>query len=73
MRHEKTEHFKAFVAWREDNGPPVQPPSRQGFGHVILERITAQALEGKASWSFQPEGVIWLLDIPASTSVLSSS
>jgi len=59
------------LTWREDNGPPVHPPSRQGFGHVILERITAQALAGEASWSFQPEGVTWLLDVPASTSVLS--
>ena len=59
------------LTWREDNGPPVHPPSRQGFGHVILERITAQALAGEASWLFQPEGVTWLLDVPASTSVLS--
>ena len=54
------------IVWRESGGPPVVPPVRRGFGSRVTERIVAQALDGKVSLTFQPDGIVWALDIPAS-------
>jgi len=48
------------LAWREQNGPPVKPPSRRGFGHTVLERM-ATSLGSDVSLEFLPEGVRWSL------------
>lgn len=48
------------IAWQEENGPPVQPPTRKGFGSTVLERMAA-SLEGQVSFEFPPEGVRWRL------------
>jgi PAS domain S-box-containing protein len=48
----------ARLAWREQNGPRVAPPTRRGFGHTVLERM-ASSLGGEASLQFQPEGLRW--------------
>ena len=52
------------LEWRECGGPRVKTPKRRGFGQTVLERLTAQALEGQASLSFASEGVIWRIEIP---------
>jgi len=54
------------LEWRELGGPRVKTPKRRGFGQTVLERLTAQALEGQASLSFAREGVIWRIEIPIS-------
>lgn len=48
------------LAWREQNGPRVAPPTRRGFGHTVLERMAA-SLGGDASLEFRPEGLRWSL------------
>jgi PAS domain S-box-containing protein len=53
------------LEWRECGGPRVKTHKGKGFGQTVLERLTAQALEGKASLSFASEGVIWRIEIPA--------
>ncbi len=53
------------LEWRESGGPRVKAPKRKGFGQTVLERLTAQALEGQASLSFASEGVIWRIEIPS--------
>ena len=53
------------ITWREREGPPVTAPSRKGFGHVVLTRLTPEALNGQATTSFSPDGFSWRLDIPA--------
>ncbi len=54
------------MTWRETDGPPVSPPEREGFGHKVLNRIAANALEGKVTLDFAPDGLIWRLEIPTS-------
>jgi two-component sensor histidine kinase len=54
------------LTWIERNGPRVEPPRRKGFGHVVLGRIAAHGLNGKATFEFAPEGISWLLEVPAS-------
>ncbi|MDB5595600.1 MAG: domain S-box protein [Hyphomicrobiales bacterium] len=54
------------MSWQETGGPAVSPPSREGFGHKVLKRIAAHALEGKVTLDFAPGGLIWGLEIPTS-------
>ncbi len=54
------------MVWTEQGGPPVSPPEQRGFGQVVMEQLTARALQGTADLQFRPEGVRWSLDIPAS-------
>jgi two-component sensor histidine kinase len=53
------------MRWQESGGPPVKPPSRRGFGHVVIERTVARALGGSVVLQFAPEGVRWTLTFPA--------
>lgn len=50
------------LKWREHNGPPVQPPSSTGFGHVVLKRMAA-SLDSKVSLEFPPEGAAWTMQV----------
>ena len=43
--------------WVETGGPVVEPPTRRGFGSVLLERVTARELGGVGRVDFAPEGV----------------
>lgn len=52
------------VDWREEGGPPVTPPSRRGFGQVVIERTVARALDATVELTYAPEGVCWSLDAP---------
>jgi PAS domain S-box-containing protein len=61
---------RLHVTWNEFGGPVVAPPSRQGFGHKVVERVAARALDGSVSLTFAPTGLQWSLRIPA-TFVLS--
>lgn len=54
------------VTWSELGGPAVAPPSRQGFGHKVVERVAASALDGSVSLTFAATGLQWTLRIPAS-------
>jgi two-component sensor histidine kinase len=54
------------MSWRERGGPPVVPPVRKGFGHLVLERLAPEGLGGEAMLSFEREGVIWSCETPSS-------
>jgi two-component sensor histidine kinase len=58
------------MTWQEKGGPTVNPPSRKGFGHVVMDRITGQALGGTSHADFNADGVTWSLDVPAASVVL---
>lgn len=48
-------------AWLEEDGPPVAPPRRRGFGSRLLERIVASYFDGEATLAFSQEGVRFLM------------
>ena len=50
--------------WVERGGPIITPPSRSGFGRVVIERMVAKALNGKVAMDFAPEGLQWSLSMP---------
>jgi PAS domain S-box-containing protein len=49
------------LTWSEQGGPPVKNPSIKGFGHVVIERIVADSLDGEVSISYPPEGLTWTI------------
>jgi two-component sensor histidine kinase len=54
------------MSWREEDGPTVSPPSREGFGTTVIRRIVQQSLDAKVELNFPPEGLAWRLRCPAS-------
>lgn len=63
---DSAEEARFKMLWIEDGGPQVAPPAHRGFGQVVMEQLAARALHGEAVLDFRPEGVRWMLDIPAS-------
>lgn len=53
------------IDWKESGGPPVQPPSRRGFGTTIIERSVPFDLKGDAEIRFDLLGVQATFVIPA--------
>jgi two-component system, chemotaxis family, sensor kinase Cph1 len=50
--------------WIERGGPPVEPPTRAGFGRTVLERTLAFELGGDVELRFAPQGVRCSAAIP---------
>ena len=50
--------------WKEQGGSPVDPPSRHGFGHKVMQGVVARALDGMVNMTFAPTGLQWSLRIP---------
>lgn len=53
------------VEWRERGGPPVQAPSRKGFGTTIIERSIPYELQGEAKVTFSLSGLLASFKVPA--------
>ncbi len=45
------------LRWHETGGPPVTPPTRQGFGTKLIELRTRHELGGDARLEYVPEGL----------------
>jgi two-component sensor histidine kinase len=60
------------LTWAERGGPLVKAPSRKGFGHLVIERMVANSLDGRVAIDFAPHGVTWTLSIPAANTVAGS-
>ena len=52
------------IAWCESGGPTVRPPSRSGFGSVLIERSIPFDLGGSSTLEFRPEGLHGYFKIP---------
>ncbi len=48
--------------WRETGGPPVRPPRRRGFGHIVIEQIVPRALNGSGTLDFAAAGLSWTFE-----------
>jgi len=53
---------RLLLEWRESGGPPVQPPTRRGFGSRLIERGLEADLGGSAALRFEPDGLLCRID-----------
>ncbi len=63
---EGTDTRRFHIGWHESGGPAVAAPRRTGFGHKVVERLAARALDGEVKLAFLSSGLEWDLRIPAS-------
>jgi PAS domain S-box-containing protein len=54
-RKEKDACF--ILCWTESGGPSVEPPTRQGFGSTVLDRMVREQLDGEHSLDWRIEGL----------------
>lgn len=54
------------ISWRESGGPPVDPPTRRGFGTRFIENGLAREFDGTVELDFAREGVRCRMRIPLS-------
>jgi PAS domain S-box-containing protein len=52
------------LRWEESGGPPVQTPTRRGFGSRLIERSLSQELNGIARIEFRSTGIVCAVDAP---------
>ena len=51
--------LRLAVRWQERGGPPVAPPTRRGFGSIVLDRIARQMLGAEVALDFAADGFAW--------------
>jgi len=57
---------KIRFRWTERDGPRVTKPTRQGFGHMLIEKAAAQEFSAEPKISFDPEGLAYEIEAPLS-------
>jgi light-regulated signal transduction histidine kinase (bacteriophytochrome)/CheY-like chemotaxis protein len=57
------------ISWTETGGPPVEPPTRRGFGSNLIERALALETGGEARIHYVPSGVVCEIILPKSSLV----
>src|SRR3954454_15367406 len=52
------------LEWTERDGPPVEPPSRKGFGSTLLERVLPAQCSAEVALEFDPLGLHFRMTAP---------
>ncbi|MFM9865531.1 MAG: HWE histidine kinase domain-containing protein [Micropepsaceae bacterium] len=55
---------RVVFTWTETGGPAVAPPTRRGFGRMLIERSASLELNGDAALDFAPGGVRCEIAVP---------
>lgn len=50
--------------WRESGGPPVEAPTREGFGTRLLKRAIGASFQGDLAMEYAPEGLVCRMSLP---------
>jgi two-component sensor histidine kinase len=58
------ERARLRLEWVERGGPAVRPPTRQGYGSRVLDRILVAQVRAEVSIDYTAQGLIVLIDIP---------
>lgn len=53
------------VRWTETGGPPVEPPTRRGFGTGMIQQLMGLQLEGDVQFEWRTEGLACSIALPA--------
>jgi len=62
--HDHDGQARLVLDWEESGGPPVQAPTRSGFGSRLLQRGLQHDLQGTVTLEFPPEGVRCHIEAP---------
>ncbi|MBW8640659.1 sensor histidine kinase [Hoeflea sp. WL0058] len=57
------------LSWREENGPPVVPPEKKGFGSRLIDITLLQEVEGACDIDYAKTGLVCTMRLP--TGVIS--
>lgn len=52
------------IAWVESGGPPVTPPSHQGFGTLLIEQSLSHSVGGRSFVSYAETGLVARFRLP---------
>ncbi len=55
---------RLVLRWTETGGPPVKPPTRQGFGTRVMERMIRGQLKGEIRFDWRAEGLACEIVLP---------
>jgi two-component sensor histidine kinase len=55
---------RLVLRWSERDGPPVRPPTRQGFGTRLLQRALPAEIGVTVAVEFKPEGLVCVIEAP---------
>ncbi|MBC8049863.1 MAG: GAF domain-containing protein [Chitinophagales bacterium] len=60
------------LSWEEAGGPPVEPPTRRGFGSSLIDRALELETGGRASIHYKRSGVVCDIVLPRQSVVLGA-
>lgn len=61
------------LSWREAGGPPVEPPSRRGFGSLLIERSLRSYFRGSITMNYNPSGLVFTIDAPLAHAIVEGN
>jgi two-component sensor histidine kinase len=59
------EEREFLLDWKEEDGPPVTPPERRGFGYTIMVAMVEKSLDATVEVDYAPTGMSWKVRAPA--------
>jgi two-component system CheB/CheR fusion protein len=54
-----------LLKWVEHGGPRVVPPTRNGFGHLVIGEMIERSLNARVTLQFATRGLEWSVSMPA--------
>ena len=66
-----TDSAKFRFQWQELNGPPVDPPTRRGFGRLLLQDAVALDFSASPTINFEPDGLVYQIEAPLAAVAMS--
>ena len=69
---ESPESRELSLKWVEAGGPRVVPPSRNGFGQLVIGEMMERSLNAKVALDFAPDGLQWSASMPATNIVVEA-
>jgi two-component sensor histidine kinase len=55
---------KLQLWWTEHDGPPVEPPSRKGFGSSLIQRLLTMQCRAEIDFTFDRPGLRFRMSVP---------
>ena len=52
------------MSWLEEGGPAILPPTRKGFGQMVIGRMVEASVDGTAKIDYRKSGFSWTLTAP---------